>query len=446
MVVSNDASWNIHPLGSLSMTFQQSDRVQQTAMQIIIAKCGYNRHTKREIWYGPLEYGGASFRHLNVQQGIRQVTAFLRRWRQNLVTGQLLRCALAWTHMTAQVSQSILVDVHSAMPHLELKWIASLRQFLSTIDARSKLRTLVSFLCNECTIHIWWIIYSNPSSSNRLKSDAWITVGCTCRQWPYRTSQLMRVSNWILANETVTLPCSAVSHNVSEYTKTDRPIKNGFCGRRRTYCGATGKETYNTVGRMVTFEPRSASTTLRVSIRITACTPHEYQVSHLQKEAPAIYIHRSHHFVRRPTTQRARHRCSIPPNDRYVESKTAPMRTLCHTPPSHVRATFDQYIQTLDAQEINLLVGCPWTPFWCATRSHMESEPSATDQLDITLRVRSDGCSALKPAGEQPQAWAPLACQPQRCSELKAMPCCHGFCPSINSKNLRLCTIHGYES
>jgi hypothetical protein len=37
--------------------------------------------------------------------------------------------------MTTGVSQSILLDVHSAMPHLESKWIASLRQFLSKIDA-----------------------------------------------------------------------------------------------------------------------------------------------------------------------------------------------------------------------------------------------------------------------------------------------------------------------
>jgi hypothetical protein len=104
-------------------------------MQIIIAKCGYNRHTKREILYGPKEYGGASFRHLYVLQGIGQVTSFLRHWRQQSVTGELLRCALAWTHMTAGVSQSILIDVHSAMLHLESKWIAPHCQFLSKIDA-----------------------------------------------------------------------------------------------------------------------------------------------------------------------------------------------------------------------------------------------------------------------------------------------------------------------
>jgi exonuclease III len=124
-----------YPLSCSSMTYAQLDRVQRKAMQIIIAKCGYNRHTKREIIFGPLEFGGASFRHLYLQQGVGQVTSFLRHWRNNSVAGQLMRCALSWTHMTSGTSQSILIDVHRAMPHLESKWLRSLRTFLSTIDA-----------------------------------------------------------------------------------------------------------------------------------------------------------------------------------------------------------------------------------------------------------------------------------------------------------------------
>ena len=104
-------------------------------MQIIIAKCGYNRHTKREIIFGPLEFGGASFRHLYLQQGVGQVTSFICHWRNHSVAGQLMRCALSWTHMTVGTSQSILIDVHTAMPHLESKWLGSLRTFLSKIDA-----------------------------------------------------------------------------------------------------------------------------------------------------------------------------------------------------------------------------------------------------------------------------------------------------------------------
>jgi exonuclease III len=124
-----------YPLPCSSMTFAQLDRVQRKAMQIIFAKCGYNRHTKREILFGPLEFGGASFRHLYLQQGVGQVTMFLRHWRSNSDTGKLLRCALALTHMTAGISQSILIEVQQSLPHLESKWLASLRTFLATIEA-----------------------------------------------------------------------------------------------------------------------------------------------------------------------------------------------------------------------------------------------------------------------------------------------------------------------
>jgi hypothetical protein len=66
-----------YPLSCSSMTYKQLDQVQRKAMTIIVAKCGYNRNTKREILYGPLCYGGANFRHLYVQQGVNQVTSFL---------------------------------------------------------------------------------------------------------------------------------------------------------------------------------------------------------------------------------------------------------------------------------------------------------------------------------------------------------------------------------
>jgi hypothetical protein len=127
------------------------------AMHIIIAKCGYDRHTKQEIIYGPLELGGANFCHLYLQQGIGLVTSFLLNWRNNSVTGQQLHCALSWTQMTAGTLQSILIDVHSALPHLVSKWLASLRTFLSKIEATIEL---------ESPIHLSWTILSNQNSSS----------------------------------------------------------------------------------------------------------------------------------------------------------------------------------------------------------------------------------------------------------------------------------------
>jgi hypothetical protein len=108
-------------------------------MKIIVARCGFNRHTRKEILYGPLALGGASFRHLYVQQGIHQTMMFIRHWRQDSTAGRLLRIAIAWFQEQTGVSFSIMHDVHSKLPQLESKWIKSLRQFMSSINVRLQL-------------------------------------------------------------------------------------------------------------------------------------------------------------------------------------------------------------------------------------------------------------------------------------------------------------------
>ena len=65
------------PLPCSTLNYQQLDEVQRKAMSIIVARCGFNRNTRKEILYGPYELGGAGFRHLYVEQGVGQVQLFL---------------------------------------------------------------------------------------------------------------------------------------------------------------------------------------------------------------------------------------------------------------------------------------------------------------------------------------------------------------------------------
>jgi hypothetical protein len=104
-------------------------------MAIITAKCGFNRHTKSEVLYGPRDFGGADFRHLVAQQGISQTTYFLRHWRTQTSVGKLLQNTMAWLHLSVGMSYSILERVDVSLPHLESKWIGSLRTFLASISA-----------------------------------------------------------------------------------------------------------------------------------------------------------------------------------------------------------------------------------------------------------------------------------------------------------------------
>lgn len=107
-------------------------------MSSMFAKCGYNRNTKREVLFGPLELrGGANFRRLHDQQGNGRLCTFLRHWRSQTQVGELLRILLSWCNYAAGLSLlSVLEDTRTALPHLvESKWVASLREYLRHIGA-----------------------------------------------------------------------------------------------------------------------------------------------------------------------------------------------------------------------------------------------------------------------------------------------------------------------
>ncbi len=104
-------------------------------MSRIVSKCGYNRNTKSAILYGPLQYGGSNFRHLFDQQGLGQIALFLRHWRQNTVAGQLLMHVVAWAQFASGMASPLLETPSVSIPHLESKWLASLRSYLASINA-----------------------------------------------------------------------------------------------------------------------------------------------------------------------------------------------------------------------------------------------------------------------------------------------------------------------
>lgn len=122
------------PLAPSHFTKKTLDRVQRQAMSAIIAKCGYNRKTKREIIYGPAHLGGANFRSLYSVQGVGQVTAFLKYWRTpHHQAGKLLRIAVAWTQYAIGTSTPFLTDTATPLPHMESRWLKSLREYLRKI-------------------------------------------------------------------------------------------------------------------------------------------------------------------------------------------------------------------------------------------------------------------------------------------------------------------------
>ena len=120
-----------YPLTASHLSPTQLTKIQVKAMSIIIPRCGYNRNTHRAIIYGPHRIGGAGFRHLKVEQGVLHVAYFLRHLRKKSQIGQLFRCAISWLQLSIGVSYSVFASPQIILPHLEAKWLASMRTFLA---------------------------------------------------------------------------------------------------------------------------------------------------------------------------------------------------------------------------------------------------------------------------------------------------------------------------
>ena len=121
-------------------TIKQLDTVQSQAHRAIVAKCGYNRNTAKAILYGPHHLGGDAFSHLIDVQGLGQLQMFLKFWRHpEEDQGKLLRIVMAWAQYCAGISRPILEDTTTNLPHLETKWITSLRSYLQEIEGTLEL-------------------------------------------------------------------------------------------------------------------------------------------------------------------------------------------------------------------------------------------------------------------------------------------------------------------
>jgi hypothetical protein len=116
-------------------TKAQLKTIQTAAMSSIIAKCRYNRKTKKDVLYGPTILAGAGFVGLSTVQGPGQILLFLKYWRTDCQTSRLLCVALAWAQLSAGTSQPLLTNTTTALPHLKVRWLHSLWDFLKEIGA-----------------------------------------------------------------------------------------------------------------------------------------------------------------------------------------------------------------------------------------------------------------------------------------------------------------------
>lgn len=112
------------------------DRAQQQSIGLIISKCGYNRNTARALMYAPNEFAGGGFLPWYLIQGDGQVKHMIKHWRTDTIISKTMKVALLWAQWQSGHSKPILEDVHTPLSYLECRWVRSLRDFLSTINAK----------------------------------------------------------------------------------------------------------------------------------------------------------------------------------------------------------------------------------------------------------------------------------------------------------------------
>ena len=110
-------------------------KAERTTIQPIIAKSGFNRNISTDIRYAPRTYAGCGFIKWYTLQGDGQIQLLLKHWRTDTLISIMTRIAVSWSQWQSGLSQSFLKDTRTPLPHLECRWLKSLRAFLRSISA-----------------------------------------------------------------------------------------------------------------------------------------------------------------------------------------------------------------------------------------------------------------------------------------------------------------------
>ena len=115
-----------------TFTHEQLDPIQQSILQILLPRLGFNKNMPKEVVYGPTRAGGIGFVPLFVEQSTQKTKEILQAYRNNTPLQQIMHTTFQWAQRVAGTSQSIFMIPGLSIPSLNNeKWITSLRDYLA---------------------------------------------------------------------------------------------------------------------------------------------------------------------------------------------------------------------------------------------------------------------------------------------------------------------------
>ena len=134
--------WSIYrPSVSYSLpichfTFQQLEKAHRATEIAFMQRMGFNKNMSKAVMHGPRFMGGEALFHFYDDQGYGQVRMFLKFWRTPTTKpGRMLHATYAWAQYCAGVGWPIFSIPGTKLKYLESAWLASLRNYLASIDA-----------------------------------------------------------------------------------------------------------------------------------------------------------------------------------------------------------------------------------------------------------------------------------------------------------------------
>ena len=111
----------------------QLENIQKPMTPVILSKLGICQNTSCKLCFLSSYYGGLDLRDLYVEQGIGQLQFIIRHLCSPGMVGSLLFTVLGWFQYNAGVSYCIMTNPSPHLPHLEGRWLLSVRDFLRSI-------------------------------------------------------------------------------------------------------------------------------------------------------------------------------------------------------------------------------------------------------------------------------------------------------------------------